>query len=138
MSGYGGMSTSGSKNQSMSNSGFNSATQLAPEQVYELKRLWAQINGMIATDYAGRQRYQDQASQNAIDVYNQAMPAWQQQLQGGAFSDFDVNRFTDNLYDSMNQQARNVNQFENMQNRQRGKITRRTENKIRKLTSKKK
>lgn len=122
MSAYGGMSNSSSKNQSLSNSGFNSSTHLAPEQVYELQRLWAQINGMIATDYAGRQRYQDQASQNALDVYNKAVPAWEQQIQGGAFSDFDVNKLTNNLYGSMPQQNRRINQFEGMQNRQRGKL----------------
>lgn len=138
MSAYGGMSNSSSKNQSMSNSGFNSSTQLAPEQVYELQRLWAQINGMIQTDYAGRQRYQDQASQNAIDVYNRALPAWEEQMQGGAFKDVDVGRLQDNIYNMIDQQGRNYNQFQNMQNRQRFAITKRTENKIRKLTSKKK
>lgn len=139
MSGYGGMSTSGSKSGSMSQGGFNSSTQLAPEQIAYLKEMWTSALQMLGDARAGYQFWTPYASENAQNVFTTAQPYWQEQMQGGAFKDFDVGKLTDTIYGNMDQQGRNVQNFENMQNRQRGNLytaTKKSGNKLSKLTSK--
>jgi hypothetical protein len=139
MSGYGGMSTSGSKSGSMTQGGFESSTQLAPEQVAYLKEMWTQALQMLGDARAGSQFWNKYASENAQNVFTEAQPYWREQMQGGAFKDFDVGRMTDTIYGNMDQQGQNVQNFENMQNRQRGNLysaTNKSGNKLSRLTSK--
>jgi hypothetical protein len=132
MSAYGGFSNSSSKNQGMSQSGFNSSQQIDPQQAYQLQRLWAQINGMMQTDYANKLPWQATAAQQANDVYNTALPYWEKQMQGGAYSGLDADRIYENIYGSQDD-------FQNMQNKQRIGLSRSTtkrSNKLDKLTQK--
>lgn len=133
MSGYGGMSTTSSKNRSGSTSGFTSSDSVSPEQLYELQRLWAYARGMMDFTSKMYQPAAMQVSQQQNQVFQDAYPAWQNALVGGAYKDFDVNKLTDSIYSSMDEGDRNINQFEKMQTRQRLNLGARTANSERQL-----
>lgn len=120
MSGYGGMSTSGSKNQGYSNANFQTSSELTPEQIQYLQTLWANARG--AFDFASQQ-FQPrsmQAADQQTQLFNDTMPAYKNALVGGAFADFDPNRLTENIYSSMKGQGQNINEFERMQMNNQG------------------
>jgi uncharacterized spore protein YtfJ len=101
MSGYGGYSQSGSKNNSMSNSGFN-------QGVWGDQGNW--LNQMYGGAFGNANMQQSlllqalggaQGMQNSI--FGSAMPNWQQQMQGGAYSGVNANAIQKQLMSSMGQ-----------------------------------
>lgn len=111
MSGYGGMSMSNSKNQSLNQGQFDQS--IWATQVPALQAMW---NSALGQFNRANQRYNKQMN-TAVGQNNQVMgianPALQSQLGGGAYANIDANRLQDQIYSSM-QQPTNTQEINNM------------------------
>jgi hypothetical protein len=68
-----------------------------------LQNLYGNAQNLFNQTNAGMQNLQGGATQNMQDTYNQANPAWQDQLQGGAYKDMGLqNQLMGSLNQSMN------------------------------------
>lgn len=125
MSGYGGATASSSKNQSLSNSAFKE--ELAPEQIYALQHLWNRaMNLFDVTRGQMSDRLADTVLPQQARVFNAAMPAWEQMMQGGAYSTLDPDRVYESIYSSMGKATQAANQFAKSQTKQGKQLMKRT------------
>lgn len=100
MSGYGGMSMSNSKNQSVNQGQFNQ--NIWQTQVPALQAMW---NSALGQFNRANQRYNKQMN-TAVGQNNQVMGmangGLQSQLGGGAYANIDAGKLSDQIYASMN------------------------------------
>jgi len=100
-----------SENSSNNNSNFN---QSIPQfQQDALKGLYGNAANLFGNFNKQTQGLMSGATGQMQNVYNQASPAWQQQLQGGAYKDLNAQQVFDSINNSSNQPS-NMQSINNM------------------------
>lgn len=117
-----GISNSGTKNQAYGSNNFNSQQQLTPEQTRALEYMWNMARGMMDATSHQYQSLMPGINAKQNEIYEMSKPTWQRMMNGGAYDRLNQGKIYDSIYGAIDNNNSDLQQFMNMQNRQRGNL----------------